>query len=343
MKALVKTIKGAGGVVYQDMPDPGTPPPGMILVEVKTVGICGSDIHVFHGTFMHVPPVIMGHEYVGVVVEVGAGVTRFKKGDKVSSEVATEYCGKCFFCRSGDIQQCIDRKGMGATRHGCFAHYALVQENVTHLLPDNVDYTLGALVEPVSTCSHCIEQTGIEGKDTVVVAGPGPIGLINMQLAKAEGAFVIVTGTSVDEERLKLAKELGADLTINVQTEDGLKIIKDVTNGYGSDVFLECSGNARSIALGIEAVRCQGKYTQMGVIGSDVTINLDRLANKEIKLTGVKAGKYSSWERAINYVQRGKVNLKKIATHEFGLDKWEDAFKVFESKQGLKILMHPVD
>ena len=110
MKALVKTVKGAGGVVYQDMPDPGSPPPGMLLVEVKTAGICGSDIHIWHGTFMHEPPVIMGHEYVGIVLETGEGVTRFKKGDKVSSEVATEYCGKCFFCRSGEIQQCINRK-----------------------------------------------------------------------------------------------------------------------------------------------------------------------------------------------------------------------------------------
>jgi L-iditol 2-dehydrogenase len=343
MKALVKTIKGAGGVVYQEMPDPGSPPPGMILVEVKTVGICGSDIHIFHGTFMHEPPVIMGHEYVVVVVETGADVTKFKKGDKISSEVATEYCGKCRYCRSGDIQQCINRKGMGATRNGCFAKYALVQENVSHLLPDNIDCRLGALVEPVSTCSHCIEFTGIEANDVVVVAGPGPIGLINMQLAKAEGAFVIVTGTTIDEKRLKLAKELGADMSINVQAEDGLKIIRDITEGYGADVFLECSGNARSVALGIEAVRCMGRYTQMGVIGSEISINLDRLANKEIKFTGIKAEKYTSWERAISYIKRGKVNLAKLASHEFGLDKWEEAFAMVESKQGLKVLMHPVE
>jgi len=219
----------------------------------------------------------------------------------------------------------------------------MIQENVTHLLPENIDFRLGALVEPVSTCSHCIELTGIEANDTVVVAGPGPIGLINMQLAKAEGAFVIVTGTSIDEERLRLAKELGADITVNVQSEDGLKIIRSLTEGYGADVFIECSGSPKSVAFGIEAVRCQGKYTQMGVMGADVTINLDRLANKEIKLTGVKAEKFSSWERAINSIKRGKVNLQKLATHEFGLDEWEKAFNVFESKQGLKILMHPVD
>ena len=232
---------------------------------------------------------------------------------------------------------------MGATRHGCFARYAMIQENVTHLLPDNVDLRLGALVEPVSTCSRCHELTGIEANDTVVVAGPGPIGLINMQLAKAEGAFVIVTGTSVDEERLKLARELGADVTINVQTQDGLKIIRELTGGYGADVFLECSGNPRSIALAVEAVRCMGKYTQMGIIGADVTVDLDRIANKEIRLTGSKAERFSSWERAIKMIERGKINLEKLATHDFGLDEWEKAFDVCESKQGLKILLHPVD
>ena len=342
MKAIVKTAKGPGNVSYTDVPHPGQPGPGQILVKVKTAGICGSDIHIYHDTFMNAPPVILGHEYVGIVEAVGEGVTLFKTGDIISSEVPTELCGKCRYCRTGDFQHCINRKGMGATRNGAFAEYALVQENVAHKMPQDVDLRLGALVEPVSTCAHAMELTPIKGDDVVVVAGPGPIGLIMAQLAKAEGAYVIVTGTDVDEQRLKLALELGVDEVINVQRTNGVDAIRELTNGYGCDVYIECSGNVRSIELGIEALRPMGRYTQMGVLGAPATVNWDRLANKEIIFTGVKCEKYSSWERAIAYIERKKVNLEKLATHEFGFDQWEEAFKVFEKKSGLKVLLHPV-
>ena len=188
-----------------------------------------------------------------------------------------------------------------------------------------------------------MEQTAIQGGEVVVVAGPGPIGLIMAQLAKAEGGYVIVTGTDVDEKRLELAKELGADAVINVQRTDGVKAIRDMTDGYGCDVYIDCSGNGRSVLLGIEALRYMGRYTQMGVLGRELTLNWDKIGLKELQVTGVRCEKYSSWERALAYVRAGKVNLEKLATHEFGFDQWEEAFKLFESKEGLKILMHPVE
>ena len=343
MKAIVKTEKGPGHVAYMDVPEPGHPGPGQLLVEVKSTGICGTDIHIWHDKFMNKPPVVMGHEYAGIVIEVGEGVTGFQVGDVVSSEVPSEHCGKCKYCRTGDIQHCINRGGTGATRNGCFAKYILTDERVTHHMPDNVDVRLCALIEPISTCAHCMELTKIQGGEVVVIAGPGPIGLIMAQLAKAEGGYVIVTGTDVDEKRLALALELGADEVINVQREDGVAAIQARTGGYGCDVYLDCSGNGRSLALGIEALRCMGRYTQMGVLGREITVNWDRIAVKEIQMTGVRCEKYSSWEKAIAYVKAGKVNLEKLATHEFGFDQWEEAFKVFEDKSGLKILMHPVE
>lgn len=343
MKAIIKTEKGPGHVYYTDVPDPGHPGPGYLLVEVKTAGICGSDVHIWHDTFPNKPPVVLGHEYVGVVLEVGDNVTEFKQGDIVTSEVPTEYCGKCKYCRTGDVQHCIDRGGMGGTRNGIFTKRQLVEARVSHLVPENVGTRLGALLEPVATCAHCMELTQIQGGEVVVIAGPGPIGLIMTQLAKAEGGYVIVTGTDVDIQRLELAKELGADQIINVQQENGIQKIRDLTNGYGCDVYIDCSGNGRSVALGVEALRYMGRYTQMGVIGKDITVNWDRIAVKEIKMTGVRCEKYSSWERALSYVRMGKVNLEKLATHEFGFDQWEEAFQLFESKAALKILMHPVE
>lgn len=343
MKAIFKSQKGEGHVSYTDVPEPGHPLPNYLLVEVKMAGICGSDVHIWHDTFPNKPPVILGHEYVGVVLEVGEGVTKFKPGDLVTSEVPTEYCGKCKYCRTGDVQHCVDRGGMGGTRNGAFAKYVMVEERVSHHVPESVGPRLGALLEPVSTCAHCMEQSHIQGGEVVVIAGPGPIGLIMAQLAKAEGGYVIVTGTDVDEKRLALAKELGVDATINVQQVDGIQAIRDMTEGYGCDVYIDCSGNGRSVALGIEALRYMGRYIQMGVLGRDITVNWDRIAVKEIQMTGVRCEKYSSWERALAYVKAGKVNLEKLATHEFGFDQWEEAFKLFESKEGLKILMHPVE
>lgn len=314
MKAIIKTEKGPGHVFYTDVPEPGHPGPGYLLVEVKTAGICGSDVHIWHDTFPNKPPVVLGHEYVGVVLEVGEGVTEFKPGDIVTSEVPTEYCGKCKYCRTGDVQHCIDRGGMGGTRNGIFTKYQLVEARVSHHVPENVDTRLGALLEPVSTCSHCMELTHIQGGEVVVVAGPGPIGLIMAQLAKAEGGYVIVTGTDVDEKRLELAKELGADAVINVQRTDGVKAIRDMTDGYGCDVYIDCSGNGRSVLLGIEALRYMGRYTQMGVLGRELTLNWDKIGLKELQVTGVRCEKYSSWERALAYVRAGKVNLEKLAT-----------------------------
>lgn len=343
MKAIVKTGKGSGNVCYMDVPKPGHPGPGQLLVEVKSAGICGSDIHIWHDTFPNIPPVVIGHEYAGVVVEVGEGVTGFQVGDVVSSEVPTECCGKCRFCRSGDIQHCISRRGMGSNRNGAFAKYTIADERVTHHMPTQIDIRLCALLEPISTCAHCMEQTKIQGGETVVIAGPGPIGLIMVQLAKAEGGYVVVTGTDVDEKRLSLALELGADKVINIQREDGIQMVRDMTEGYGCDVYIECSGNGRSVETGIEMLRPMGRYTQMGVLGRSITVNWDRLANKEIVFTGVKCEKYSSWERAIAYVRDRKVNLEKLVTHEFGYDQWEEAFQIFESKEGLKILLHPVE
>jgi L-iditol 2-dehydrogenase len=343
MKAVVQTEPGAKKLAYIDVPEPEKPGPGMILAEVKYCGICGSDMHKYHGTFPVKPPVIIGHEYSAVVLETGPGVSRFVAGDKISSEVPVDCCGKCRYCLSGDIQHCIDRHGMGGSRNGCFTKYVLIPEMVTHKLPDDLDLKLGAVVEPVTTCAHCIDITGIKATDTVVIGGPGPIGLIMCQLAKAEGAFVIMTGINQDEKRLRFAKELGADMVINTQQIDALPELKKATSGYGIDTYIECSGNVHSAVFGIKALRCMGKYTQMGVLGTDALLPLDMIANKELKFTGVRSENYTSWEHALDYIRRGKVNLEKLVTHEFGLDQWLDAFELCDKKTGLKVLMHPVE
>ncbi|MBC7190709.1 zinc-binding dehydrogenase, partial [Candidatus Aerophobetes bacterium] len=252
MKAVVKFEKGHGNVEVREVEEPRVGE-GEVKIEVKAAGICGTDIHIYHDRFKNNPPVILGHEFCGVVREVGKNVTEFKEGDRVTSETAGWVCGKCFYCRTGNYNLCPERKGIGYMLNGAFTRFCVVRKEIVHRLPDNVDFISGALCEPLSCAVHgIIEETGIETGDVVLVIGPGPIGLLSVQIAKTEGGKVIVTGLSVDEERLSLAKELGADFVVNVEKDNVEKLVRDLTDGYGADVVLECSGSSSGANLGLK-------------------------------------------------------------------------------------------
>ncbi len=344
MKAVVKTAKGPGNVAYIDFPDPPKPLPGEILVEVKATGICGTDLHILHDTFRNRPPVVLGHEFSGVVVETGEGVTEFQPGDRVTAEAPAHICGKCRYCRTGNYNHCIDRLGMGWGVNGSFAKYTVIEEKMAHKVPDNVSFKAGALIEPMACVAHCIELTGIEAHDVVVISGPGPIGLLMTQLVKAEGATVVVTGMEIDEPRLQAAAELGADHTVNVQKQDAGKFIRDLTGGYGADVVIECAGAQGSVNACMDYVRKMGKYTQMALFGGKkIEVDFDKLVTKEIRTVGVQSQRWTSWDRALKLLAAGKVDLEPLATHEFSLREWEKAFEVFENKTGLKVVMYPED
>lgn len=341
MKAVAKMKAGPGNVAYTDFPDPGTPGPGEILVEVKASGICGTDLHILHDRFRNRPPVVLGHEFCGLVVETGEGVTQFKSGDKITAEAPAHICRKCKYCRTGDYNHCIDRLGIGWGINGSFAKHMIVEEKMSHKVPDNVSFKAGAMIEPMACVAHCIELTGIEAHEVVVISGPGPIGLLMTQLVKAEGATVIVTGTDIDTARLKTAQEFGADYVLNVQKDSALEFICSKTGGYGADVVIECAGAEPSVNSCLDYVRKMGKYTQMALFGKPITVDFEKIVTKEIKTIGVQSQKWTSWDRALKLLESGKVNLEPLATHEFGFSEWETAFDVFEKKTGLKVIMHP--
>lgn len=342
MKAVVKKEKGVGHISYMDFPKPGKPGKGEMLVEVKATGICGTDLHIQADSFRNNPPVVLGHEFAGVVLEIGEGVTRFQAGDRVTAEAPARLCNKCMYCRTGNYNHCSNRSGLGWGENGSFAKYLIVEEQLSHKVPDNVSFKAGALMEPLACVCHAIEITELKADDTVVISGPGPIGLLMTQVAKAEGSTVIVTGTDIDGERLKVAKELGADYTINVQKEDAVARIRELTDGYGADIVIECAGAQPSMDACFDYVRRMGKYTQMALVGNrKMSVDMDKIVVKEIRIIGSQSQRWTSWDKAVKLLAAGKVNLEPLVTHEFGLSDWQKAFDVFEKKEGLKVVMYP--
>ncbi|MEW6266970.1 MAG: zinc-binding dehydrogenase [Thermodesulfobacteriota bacterium] len=340
MKAVVKEKEGIGHVVYRDMPEP-SPGPGELKVEVKAAGVCGTDIHIYHDRFRYRPPVILGHEFSGVVVETGPGAKAFQVGDRVTAEAPACICGTCPYCRVGNYNLCSNRLGMGWGVNGCFARYCLIEERMTHRIPDNVSFKAGALCEPLACVVHGLELTEIRAEDLVLVTGPGPIGLLAMQAAKAEGARVLVAGTSVDKERLSMARRLGADCAINVEEQDLPREILELTKGQGADVALECSGSQAAVNTCFELIKKGGRYTQVGLFGRPITIDFEKVALKELKVTGVMSQRWTSWERALKLVESGRVKLEPLVSGEFSMPEWEKAFQAFEDKKGFKILLYP--
>ena len=235
MKAVVKYASGKGNVKVQDVKEPA-PGPHQVKVEVKAAGVCGSDLHIYHDEIgiPIEPPVIIGHEFAGVVVELGECVEGLSIGDRVTCETTAWSCGRCLQCRLGHYNMCANRKVVGYAFDGCFARYCVVNERQVHLLPDTVDFIAGALTEPLACCVHAVlELTTISGRRRGGHHWPGPIGLLCLQLVKAAGGYAVMCGTLQDAKRLNLAQQFGADVIVNVETENVLEVVHRLTDSTG--------------------------------------------------------------------------------------------------------------
>lgn len=340
MKALVKTQKGVNFIEYKEIPEP-KPGFGEVKVNVKACGICGTDIHIWKDEFQNIPPVVMGHEFSGVIVELGEGVTGLNVGQKVVSEVMYQVCGKCQNCKTGYYNLCLTRKGLGWAVNGAFAPFTVVETQYIHPMPENITFEEAALSEPLAISAYAVSEiTGVKSGEIVLVSGPGPIGLLVMQCALAEGAFVIMTGTDADEWRLKVAKELGAHRIVNVQQEDLGKVIRGY-NEIGADIVFECSGAASAVKSGIEVIRKGGKFTQVGLFGRTIEINMDLIVTKELRLSGVFSSNWRGWHRGLRLVRQNKILLKPVISHVLPVSEWAKAFELIESKQSLKVVLTP--
>lgn len=344
MLALVKTAKGEGLIELRDVPEPIIMD-DEVLIEIKAAGICGTDIHIKHDKFPYWPPVTLGHEYSGVIVKAGKNIKYYKEGDRVVGEPHTKACGVCFLCRTGNIQICPSKRSPGWGIDGAFTKYLKAPEHLLHRIPDNVTYEEAALVEPTSNVVHdVLERAKVEPEDFVVVFGPGPIGLLAAQVAKAAGArFVMIAGINNDEElRLKTARELKIDEVVNVEKTDISKRILELTGGRGADLAVDASGSERAIKTAIGLLRKKGRFCAIGMSGSDeIKFPYNQAMFKVLDLHFCLSTSYTSWDRSLSLISRGAIDVKKVISHIEPLTNWEKAFELIEKQQALKIILKP--
>ena len=343
MKALVKTKQGYGNLEILEKLDP-EPGKNQVKIEVKYAGICGTDIHTFEGHYKVAAPVTLGHEFSGVVVEVGEGVSDIKVGDRVTSETTFYICGKCDYCKSMDYNLCPYRKGLGTQQDGAFAKYVIARKESVHLLPEHVDFKSAAMTEPLACSYHAVEKTKIRENDVVVVIGPGPIGLLTAQVAKSKGATVIITGLTSDQARLEKAVDLGIDYAINIEEENVNKLIDQLTMGYGVDVVLECSGSVQGARQGLDLLRKKGRYVQVGLFPTpEILFDLEKIIQKEIRVVGSRSQKPADWKPSLELLNEKKVDAASLVTHIFDISQWNDAYNAIKSGEAIKVLLKPID
>jgi L-iditol 2-dehydrogenase len=342
MRGLMKTARGPGNLELQELGEP-TPAHDEVLVEVSAAGICGTDVHIKHDQAFYTPPVVLGHEYSGRVVTVGEDVSAVAPGELVVSP-ATAYCGKCYQCKTGHMNRCTapDKKILGTSRaNGAFAKYLVVPEYIVHKVPKQVTEEAAALAEPTACVVHSvIDKSPIQPGDVVVVQGPGTMGLLSAQVAKAMGAGkVILTGVSSDQWRFEIAKKTGVDITLDVQAEsDPVGFVMSETDGRGADVVIEASGACVACSQALEFVKVAGHVTLLGVRGMPLSIDLDPMVTKELTMSGTWGTLPSSWVTTLRLMSSGKIDVEPLITHRISLSEWEKGFELMESQKAIKVL-----
>ena len=344
MKALRKLRRGPGNVELVDV-DPPRPGKGEVIVRVQYSGICGTDIHILHDLYPKaIPPVTLGHEFSGIVLEIGPNVEGWRVGDRVTVESAAEFCRVCEFCRTGQTQRCEKRQAFGSGRDGAFASFVVTRQDRLHRLPDHVSFQEGALCEPLACAIHAVmERSSVEPGKTALVTGPGPIGLLVLQVAKAVGATVVISGIQRDVQRLQRAERMGADHCIRIDQGDPNRLIHELTGGMGVDAAFECSGAEGALSDCLREVRKGGEIVQVGLFARPIELNYDEITFKEVQVKGSFTHNRRTWEKAIDLLRDRKVNLKTLISKEFPLDQWQEAFGLFERGEGLKYLLCPID
>jgi L-iditol 2-dehydrogenase len=312
MKALL--LKEYKDLELTDMPMPQIGPEEA-LIRVAACGICGSDVHGFDGsTGRRIPPIVMGHEAAGVISEVGAMVKGWKPGDRVTFD-STVSCGRCHFCRRGDINLCDNRQVLGVScgdyrRHGAFAEYVAVPQNILYRLPEGLPFEHAAMIEAVSIAVHAVNITPISLGDSALVVGCGMIGLLTLQAARLAGCSKIFA-VDLEDHKLGMAKQLGADVTLNPRNCDAVKEVLDATGGRGADVALEAVGATEPINTAIRGVRKGGTVTLIGNVTPKIELHLQQVVTREIRLQGscASAGEYPA---CIDLLASGAIKVQPI-------------------------------
>jgi L-iditol 2-dehydrogenase len=298
---------------------------------VVGAGICGTDLHIADGEYGTVTPVTIGHEVSGVVVELGEGVDESWRGARVASETYFSTCRRCAHCRAGRINLCPERRSIGTHVDGAFAPRLAVPVTNLHRLPDWLNGQTAALLEPLACVCHSVlePQPAVGEGDDVLVIGPGPVGLLAAQVARAAGGNVHLRGRPRDKRRLAAARALGLETTTTEHEP------------VDADVVIECSGSEAGMAYGLKAARRGGRYVQMGLAGKRVRLPFDVVCFHELTITSGFASTPTSWVKALELVGDRRVELDPLLTEVVPLADWERAFAATRAADGIKFVLDP--
>jgi len=332
---------------YMEVPDPIMTDQD-VLIQVKACGICGSDVHGMDGSSgRRQPPIIMGHEAAGVIADVGAQVSGWASGDRVTFD-STIYCGHCHFCNKGQINLCDNRRVLGVScddyrQNGAFADTVVVPPHILYRLPEAVSFEQGAMVEAVSIAVHAVRRTPLVLNDTAVVVGTGMIGLLVVQALRAAGCGTIIA-VDVDQSRLDLAVELGADKALHAEKTAVAQEVLSLTEGRGADCAVEVLGQTATLQMAVAVLRKGGHLTLVGNLASEVTMPLQALVTREISVNGscASCGEYPA---CLDMIARGSINVDPLISATAPLSEGASWFnRLYQREAGLlKVLLTPGD
>jgi len=342
MKGVVIQKPGQGE--YGEIPQPEIAD-GQVLVRVEAVGVCLSDVEVYDGTRpeQYVSyPCIPGHEWCGTVVETGGGVRHLTVGDHVAVE-GHNYCGRCFFCQHGQTNLCESYSELGFTLPGAYAEYVAVRADLAHPFSQSLSCELAALTEPASCAGHGILRAPVRPGETVVVIGPGTIGLLSAGWARAlRAGRIIVIG--LDRKSEGLARAVGATDYLTV-AENPVEQVRALTNGRGADVVLEAAGSPAAVALACDVARRGGTVVAAGVVGGSrpLTLESDLFSLKDLRVHGIFAYTSEIFQKTLRQIESGALDVRPFVTHRFPLEKFQQAFSLLKNRPEpvLKILLIP--
>jgi L-iditol 2-dehydrogenase len=343
MKALL--LKEYMKLEVVEMPEPEVGA-DEVLVRVRACGICGSDVHGLDGsTGRRLPPLVMGHEAAGVVAKLGAQVQDLKEGDRVTFD-STVWCGACFYCRRGQVNLCDHRQVLGVScedyrRHGAFAEYVAVPQHIVYPLPDGLGFEQAAMIEAVSVAVHAVGLTPVRLGDTAVVVGSGMIGLLVIQALRLAGCGRVIA-VDLDEAKLRLAKELGADDQLNPNTCDVPEHVRGCTNGRGADIAAEVVGATEPLKTALSSLRKGGALTLVGNISPSVELPLQGVVTRQINLIGscASAGEYPA---CIELLARGAMRVEPLMTAVAPLSEGPGWFHRLYNREAnlMKVILQP--
>ncbi len=344
MQAFIKTAPGVGNMIVGEAPVP-VPQPGEALIKVVRSGMCGTELlvhdDVYRGRKRPMPfPLIVGHEASGVVAELGPGAAGLRLGTRVALE-GVSGCGACFHCLRGSYNLCQDWHHIGLTRAGALAELVTVPVSSLIPIPDDVSFESAAMLEPFSNAAHTLERLRPAPGQPAAIVGPGPLGLLNLQVLRAAGASpILVFGRRGDEPRLQLARALGADVAVVADRKAAQEHVAEISDGIGMAIVIEAAGTSEAVQTALDIVASNGSLVTLGLARS-TEIDALTIVRKNLTWLGVVAAVRRHYAEAIRLIQSGKVQPERLITHRMPLADAASAVPAMRSGDAVKIMFAP--